>query len=709
MATLQKIRNRGSVLVAIVIGTALFAFIVGDALKSGGALFKGSESEIAVIAEKSISIKDFQDKVKHNQDISQMMSGQSSLSSEQMDRIREQTWQQFIQEIIMDKEFSDLGLEISSEELFDLVQGQNISPIIREIFKDENGLIDKSRIITTLKQLINAPDGTPQKTYWLNIEEQIKSSRQVEKYNELIQKSLYISDARAKQILTRSSKKVDFSYIVKSYSTISDSSVNVSNDEIKEYYNSHKYLFDQAESRNIAYVTFPITPSDEDKLDSKKYIDKIVNEFSTAKENKDFVNLNSDEKFNSDFISNSEISNAELATFAATAKINDVYGPYEENGAYRLAKVNNIKMLPDSVKARHILIKPINNDYATAKKTADSLANILKKGGDFAAMAQKYSDDKGSAVNGGDLGWFGPKQMVQPFSDTCFFAKKDAINVVLTQFGAHIVQVTKQNKTVRKVQLAMVVRNIEPSQKTYNKIYAKAVKFAQSAETLEAFNAQVEKDQLIKRIGSNIKKNDQSLAGLESPRMLIKDVYNSDNINSVVTDKDGKAVYEFGNNYVVSVLTEINEEGTSSINKVASIIKSELIRKKKAEIITKELAKSTQGSNSLLSVAQKQGLNVQEATDISFESFQIPGAGIEPNIIATAINSKKGTISNPIIGNQGVYVILVNNETIETVTPESIAKLKEQMKGMLMYRTQYQTMSVLRKNANIEDKRYKFY
>jgi len=709
MATLQKIRNRGSVLVAIVIGTALFAFIVGDALKSGGALFKSSQSEIAVIAEESISIKDFQNKVKHNQNISQMMSGQSSLTSEQMDQIREQTWQQLIQEIVMDKEYAELGLEISSEELFDLVQGDNISPIIKQIFRDESGNVNKTRIIKTLKQLINAPDGTPQKTYWLNIESQIKSARQLEKYNELIQKSLYITDARAKQILTASSKKVDFSYVVKKYSTISDSSIHVTNDEIKEYYESHKYLFEQKESRKIAYVTFPINPSNEDRLESKKYVDKIVNEFSATKENKDFVNLNSDEKFNGAYLSNSEISNSDLATFTKKAKKNAVFGPYEDNGSYKLAKINDIKMLPDSVKARHILIRPINNDYPTAKKTADSLANLLRKGANFSKLAQKYSADKGSAVNGGDLGWFGPRQMVQPFSDTCFFAKKRAIKVVLTQYGAHIVQVTKQNKKVKKVQFATVVRNIEPSQKTYNKTYAKAVKFAQSVKDEETFNTEIEKGKLTKRIGSNIKKNDKTLAGLETPRILIKDVFNSEDINALVADKEGKAIYEFGNNYVVALLTEINEEGTSSINKVASTIKREIIRKKKADIISKELAKSTKGSNSLLSVAQKQNLGVQEATDISFESFQVPGAGIEPNLIATATMSKKGAISSPIKGNQGVYVLVVNNITKEVITKEAIAQLKQKMNGMLMYRTQYQSMSALRKNANIEDKRYKFY
>jgi len=708
MATLQKIRNRG-VLIATVIGTALFAFIAGDALKNGSSWFNSSKSEIAVIADESISIKDFQGKVKHNQDISQMMSGQSALSSEQMDQIREQTWQQLVQEIVMNKEYEALGIDISSEELFDLVQGENLSPIIRQIFKDETGNVDKTRIISTLKQLINAPDGTPQKAYWLNIENQIKSARQAEKYNELVQKSLYITDARAKQILTSSSKKVDFSYIVKKYSSVNDKDVEVSNAEIQKYYDEHKYLFEQNEARKIAYVTFPITPSSEDNAEAKKYIDELATEFNTVKDNKEYVNLNSDAKFNASYIKAKEIGNTELSAFASKAKVNSIYGPYEEEGAYKLAKINSVKMLPDSVKARHILIKPINNDYAAAKNFADSLVKLLKKGTKFATLAEKHSADKGSAVNGGDLGWFGPKQMVQPFSDTCFFAKKNAINVVLTQYGAHIVQVTRQGKKVRKVQIATVTRNIEPSQKTYNQTYAKAVKFAQSVKDANSFDTEIEKSKLTKRIGSNIKKNDKQLAGLEAPRMLIKDIYTTEDVNALVTDKDGKGIYELGNKYVVALLTEISEKGISPVNKVSATIKRELIRRKKADIITKEIAIATKGSNSLLSVGQKQGLAVQEATDISFQSFQVPGAGIEPNLIATAVQSPKGKISAPITGNQGVYVLVVNNETKEAVTKEAIAQLKQQMNGMLKYRTQYQSMSALRENANIEDMRYKFY
>jgi peptidyl-prolyl cis-trans isomerase D len=708
MATLQNIRNRG-VLIATVIGLALFAFIAGDAFKSAGAWFKGSQSEVAVIAEESVSIKDFQNKVKHNQNISQMMSGQSALSSEQMDRIREQTWQQLVQETIMTKEYEALGIDVEAQELFDLVQGENISPIIRQVFKDENGNLDKTKIITVLKQLMAAPDGSAQKMYWLNIEKQIKAARQLEKYNEFITKSLYITKASAKQSLEASSKKVDFSYIVKNYTSISDSAINVSEDEINEYYESHEYLFQQKETRNLAYVSFPIIPSEEDRIESEKYIQELVGEFAGTTDNKEYVNLNSDLKFVPAYISANEITNKELSAFTKKAKLNEMFGPYENNGSYSICKINDIKMLPDSVKARHILIQPINNDLAAAQTKADSIVKLLKRGAKFSTLANKFSADKGSADKGGDLGWFAANQMVAQFSDACFFAKKKDIKVVKTQYGVHVIQILNQTKKIRKAQLAIVSKTIEASQKTYNNIYSQAVKFAQSSTDLDSFNAGIEKEKYTKRIGSHITKNDKTLAGLEMSRPLIKDAYASEEVNKAITAKDGKAIYELGNAYVVAVLTDISEKGTSPIAKVASTIKRELIRRKKAVILSKDLASATKGCKSLLSLAQKQGLTVKEANDISFATFQVPGAGIEPKLIATATMTTKGQISAPIEGNQGVYVLVVNNEKTEAISEEAITLAQTQMKSMYMYRTQYQAMAALRKNANIEDKRYKFY
>lgn len=708
MATLQNIRNRGGLLVSIIIGLALVAFIVGDALSSGASVFNRSRNQIGEIAGEGISIRDYQNKVAKNEEIVKMMNRISALNDEQQSMLRENTWQQIVMENIMNKEYEELGIEVSGEELYDMLLGENMNPAVRQMFADPNtGAIDLNRARSIIKSLIDAPANTPQKTYWLNLEEQIATSRKQEKYNNLLSKALYTTDAQAQEAAEDNAVKSDISYIVKNYSSIEDSTLNVSESEIKEYYNSRKKLFEQPEARKIVYVNFDVEASPDDYSETASWAKELMDEFAAASSPAEFVDLSSDKKFDGTYYKKDEIANDSLATFIFS-NTQGVFGPYLEDNSYRISRLADKRMLPDSVRARHILIAAQDNNYAQAKGLADSLAQVLKKGGDFEALARQYSADQNSAVNGGDLGWFGPKMMVQPFSDTVFFAKPKDIKVVMTQYGAHIVQVTAQAKPVEKVQIATVIKEIVPSQKTTNKIYNDARNFASTIQTAEDFDKKVAETGLTKRTAT-LNKNDKSIAGMDNARDLVRQAYLSDKLNNVIYTNENSNIFETGNKYTIAVLTEIDEEGIAPLQSVASTIKRELIRKKKAEILKKELESAISGSESLLSVAQKAGLDVKEAPEITFNSFQIPGAGIEPKVIATASLLEEGTISAPIEGTQGVYVILVNNRTQEEINPDAVAQTKAMMTQSNMYRANYQALQALLKNAEVKDTRYKFY
>lgn len=707
MATLQKIRNRG-VFIGIIIGGALFAFIAGDALKSGGSLLTNSRNEMAEIAGESVNIRDFQNRFNHNIEVAKLMSGQSSIPSEQTERLREQTWQQMVQEMVMNQEYEELGISVSSDELFDMIQGRNIDPTIRQMFQNENGTIDKEQVVATLQKLINAPKGTPQKEYWLNIEKAMSTQRTLTKYNSLIQKGLYMPNALVKNLAEKGSKKVDINYVVKNYNLIPDSTVSVSDGEIKTYYNDHKDLFKQTESRRIDYVPFTIEPSTDDYKATEKWLADIKADFVSESNNIQFVELNGDSDFNAFYFKKDEITNKELAEFAFSGKKNDVTEVYFENEAYKLAKINEIKMLPDSVKARHILIRAINGDYPTAQAKADSLKSLIEKGSRFDDLAKANSDDQGSAVNGGDLGWFTQGKMVQPFNDAAFNAKKNEVTVVLTQFGAHVIQVTKKGKAVKKVQLAIVDRKVEASNKTIQTAYAQARTFAGNNLERDAFLKAIS-DQKLQRRTANLKKDTKSIPGLENSRELVRAAYNTDDMETVLLNGDNSAVFEFGDKFVVAILSDIKEEGYSSVNDVATTIRREVRKEKKAKMMIAEMKKASQGAQSLLSVAQKEGLEVKTATGISFTSFQIPGAGIEPKVISTAAQIEKGKISEPVEGNQGVYMLLVTNEAKDEVTNETVESFKSRLEQGYQYRTNYQAYQALKENANVVDKRYKFY
>jgi peptidyl-prolyl cis-trans isomerase D len=706
MAALQTIRDRGGLLISIVIGLALAAFIIGDALSSGSSVFNSERNQAGEIAGESVSIMDYQNMVSQQEELIKAMNGLSALNEEQQTMLRNNIWQQLVMTKLMDAEYEEIGLGVSSEELYDIMLGDNMSPSIRQLFADPTtGTVDKERARTIVSQILESPD-QGQKAYWLNMEKEIGENRKLTKYHDLVGKALFITDEQATENAAGNVSKADISYIVKNYNTIDDSTISISNKEIETYYQENQARFQQEESRRIAYVNFDIDPSGEDYAETEKAVAELVDEFAASDEPMEFVNLTSDRKADLAYYKKSELGNDSVANYLFAHK-NRVYGPYLENNAYKISRVGSVKMLPDSVRARHILIAPQNNNYAQAKAVADSLANLLKKGANFEQLARANSTDQNSAVNGGDLGWFNQRTMVQPFSDTVFFAKRNEIKVVVTQFGAHVVQVTQRAKPVEKIQVATIEKEITPSNKTTNKIYNDARHFASQIANAEDFNKQAEEQGLTKRIAT-VNKNDKTIAGMDNARDMIRQIYLAEEPGLVKTT-DESIIFTNGNKYTVAILTQIDEEGTTPIRQVSATIKRILMQQKKAELLKKELAGLMSGSESLLSVAQKAGVDVKEAAEVSFNSFQIPGAGIEPRVIAAASVTEQGKLSMPIEGNQGVYVLMVNSRTNEEVTPEMVQEARTNMTQMNLYRANYQAVQAIIKHGEVKDQRYKFY
>ncbi|MDE7073881.1 MAG: SurA N-terminal domain-containing protein, partial [Odoribacter sp.] len=360
MAALQTIRNRGGILVSVIIGLALLAFILNDAFSSSSSIFSSDRNQVGEIAGEGISVMEFQERVNKNEEMVKSMNGLASLNEEQQTMLRNNTWQQLVMEKLMNREYEEAGIEVSGDELYDITLGNNMSPSVRQLFADPNtGDVDIARAREIIKTLLEAPDNNPQKAYWLNLEEEISNTRKMAKYNALLAKALYITDPQANENVAGNAAKSDISYVVKNYSTIEDSTISVSNSEIKEYYNKHQKRFEQPESRRIVYVNFDIEPSGEDFADTEKAVAELVEEFAASEEPLEFVNLASDQRADYNYYRKDEIQNENVASHL-TAKANrgSVYGPYLENNAYKISRIAHVRMLPDSVRARHILIRP---------------------------------------------------------------------------------------------------------------------------------------------------------------------------------------------------------------------------------------------------------------------------------------------------------------------------------------------------------------
>jgi peptidyl-prolyl cis-trans isomerase D len=705
MSALQFLRERAGVLVAGVIGLSLFIFVVSDFFGRGRGqrMQQRRYYEIGNINGERVSYQDFEQRIQNLQEIYKL-SGTSNIDEATSESMREQMWQQMVRERILDVQYKDLGVGVSDEELNELVFGNDPHPIVRQLFTDrQTGQFNKSILVSFLKS--TETDETAKK-YWLFFENEIVTNRLNVKYNNLVTKGLYVTSKQADFENNLALKTVDFSFILKNFASIPDSSVKYSETEIRNYYDKHKGNYKKTAQRDIEYVTFDNTPSDDDKAQAKQWIDKTKVEFAEATDPVLFINSTSDNRLTGYFAPLNEIPDT-LRNFVKKENKKEVFGPYLENGSYKLAKLLDFADRPDSVHARHILISPKQNlSQEMVKTKADSLLKLIKSGKPFATIATTFSDDQGSAQVGGDLGWFKEGRMVLAFNDACFTAKKGDLITVTTSYGIHIIEIIDQSKKVRKYNIGILDRKIVPSSLTTQKVYGEASRFAGNNKTYEKFTKAVAELNLNKRVANNITPQQKTLPGLEKPRQLIMSLFQAEK-GKIILDASQQAVFEIGDKYVIAYCTRVTEEGPAPMADVENDIRYNIIRDKKADLISSELKKMITPDKTLDDIARSAGVTVQEATRINFRSYSVPGAGVEPALIAASSVADQGIIAGPITGLNGVYLITVNNVT--TSPGEDLKLLKSRLMSTFEMRGSYEAYDALRKNANIIDKRYKFY
>jgi peptidyl-prolyl cis-trans isomerase D len=708
MATLENIRKKGT-LVAAVIGFALLAFILGDAVKSGSSFFRQSQFDIAKVKGKTLSVQDFNKKFDEVSEIYKSRSG-GVLEEDTRENIRNQVWEQMLREVILGDEYKELGLAVSSDELYDMVQGNNIDPTIRQLFQNpETGEFNRGNVIQFLKNL-DKQENAANRDYWLFIENEIKTKRIYEKYSNLIAKGLFVTDKETELENTFKSYKASIKYITESFNNLSDSAIKVPESEIKAYYEKHKKDYKQEESRDVEYVAFEIKPSSQDVEDTRKSIETLKEEFAVTENIEQFIKRNDpDNPFDKKHYKEDQLP-TNLSVFIINAQINDVYGPYMENNSFKIAKLSEIKELSDTVKARHILIKVKNfNDKAEvdlAKAKIDSLKKLLKSGGDFEKLAKDNSMD-GSASKGGDLGWFKEGDMVGAFNDSCFYGKKGDIKVIETQFGIHLVEIVDQGPKTKKYQIATLNRQIVASQETRDSIFRLSTVFASQNSSVDKFEKAIADQGLNKKLASNISPLAKGIPGLENARELVRAAFKAEK-NTIIKDEQNNPIFEIGDNYIIAKLAIVREKGLATFDQVSGMLKVEVIKDKKGEMLSQKMKAKVAPGKTIESIASELSLEVKDAQDITFNSYQLQGAGFEPNIVAAATTLGKDKVSEPIIGAAGVFVISVTN----TSGPDPLTNINNERNNSmknLRSRANYQLYPALKEISEIEDMRAKFF
>ena len=730
MSILERLRKRSGLLVAIV-GIALMAFVLTGLFSSPNSIFGGGGQMVGEISGHKIKYETFKPKVDEAIENQKRQSGKTTLTESETDGIVQQVWNQQINEFVMTKEYEKLGIAVSDEELYDLMVEHPHSALVRQLSDPQTGRAVQRFADPQTGQLSSAKlkEFTQSMTdeeeaQWAQLENYIRQVRIIEKYNNLVKKGLYVTTAVAKREYIAQSTNANIKYVVKNYKLVADSTIKPTDAELNEYYSSHQSEFKQEASRKIEYVSYDIAPSQEDFDNAKKDMEKIAADFKGQKGNEDssFVVSESDSRFFDMNYHTPGTLSPQIDTMMFKADVGTVYGPYLENGTYLVAKLTAAKTSADSAKIRHLLVAYAGSGASEtkrtkeeAKKLADSLLAAIKGGkGKFADLVEKYSDDRGKTKpadkkdgeyymgKGGDYGWVNPKSRFVPeFIDAGLDNKKGDVVIAESQFGYHIIEVLDSKGSQRKVRVATIDKKVEPSSKTITAVYSEANKFAGTNTTNELFQKAVIDQKLNKRIADNIKESDRTIAGLENPKTLIRWAY--ENKKGTVSEP-----LEFGSKYIVAVLTDVREKGIAPMDQVKDALTEKVVRQKKAEMFTKEFNDAMAGGADINAVAAKLKLAVEQAPNVNFYTAAIPGSTNEPAVMGVVSTLKAKTMSKPVTGREGVFLVYVDAVTPAPEQKDYKAQQTMQISQM-QPRVDYEVFDALKENANISEHIVRFF
>jgi peptidyl-prolyl cis-trans isomerase D len=702
MALINKIRERSGLAIGLV-AIAMGFFIVGtDILGPNSAILGNNKTDVGEIAGETIERERYQaqiDQIKYNYTVNY---GRNPSESE-MYSIRQQAWDYLIVKVAFQEQYDELGLQVTDDEQWDMVQGNNVAFEIKQAFTDPaTGEFQRDRVISYLKQINQMP--AAQQASWYMFEQDLKPSRLRIKYDNLLVKTTYATEEEAKKQYQEETAVAEVKYLYIPYYSVSDSSVTVEDSELKSYLKEHQEEYTVEESRDFSYVTVPIVPSADDTTFFQQEMDRLKEDFKASSDDSLFARNNSDGEV---FFSRQSVDELPrmLQINYSNLSENDVRGPYFVDGNFMLYKVSEItEDTTGAVKASHILIKWNDESdaaKATAKSKAQGILNQLRRGGDFEQLAIENSQD-GSAQSGGDLGWFGKGKMVKPFEDAAFGATSTGLinRLVETQFGYHIIKVTeKLNKNLYHV--ASIQREITPSENTRNKAFRRADYLASTSGNYNEFIENAERDSLLVYNAESVGKNDRRFNDVGNARGVIQWVYNNADIGQV------SDVIEIEDQYIIASLTKITEAGPASLEAVKEQIEPKVKNEKKAKIIIGKLAEMT-GTLDEMKSQYGSDASVYSSSDLKFSTNSLPSIGFAPLAVGTAFSLESGQRSAPVVEENGVVIIEMINMT---QAPEiaDYSTYKNQLEQRNSSRVSYNAGEAIKEKADIKDFRYRFF
>ena len=665
MASLQRIRNHGALLITIV-GLAMLAFILGDFLNSGSSFFNRSRENVGVIEGQKIHYTEYEAAKEQLTEVYKIETGRSDFDEDMQVQIRNQVWNMMLMDYTMRAQADKIGMDVTADELSELCIGDNIHQIIRgrRAFYDENGQFNRDAVVNLLQAINEGNEDAEMnanlkqaKTYWLYWEKAVRISYMQEKYTNLLQHLLKANSLDAEYAFNSRQNGVSAEYAMQPYFTVADSLVKVSEGDIKKLYNQHKEQYKQTPNRAIKYIAFDIVPSEADFQAARDLMTKLQNEFKTTDDISLVVNTNSDIMYDGrDYSEQTVPAQFKEFAFGKGAKTGDCTDILFENNTYAMARIMQAGYsMPDSVELKAIV-----------------------EGG----------EDQ-------ELGWFKASDLPKNIYEPAFAGKRGTRFTVAQGMGEQTYEIMDIGKPTPKVKLAILAREVTPSSKTYSIIYNNAKQFIVNNGDAEALETAAQEAGMAVIPQYNLTKTTDKIGQLKNSRPIVRWAFEA---------KEGQVsdVFECGQQFVVAALTEVNDGEYRPLNAVRAELTYEATNNAKAAYIKKQL----KGAESLEAAAEKMGQKIQSVERVTLADSRFGTAGMEPAVIGKTIALGENALSEPIQGNMGVFVVKTGaaNNSSDTFVPENE---KAQLASRFAY-LPYQAMQLIEDKAKVEDNRANF-
>ena len=668
MATLQSIRNHGTILL-VVVGVAMLAFILGDFLNSGSSFFNKNRENVAEIAGHQVHYTEYEAAKEQLQEVYKIETGTNDINEDLTIQLRNQAWQMMLMDYTLREQAEKIGMDVTADELSELCIGANPHQIIqqRRAFYDETGKFNRFALVNFLNSLANEPEDAEQaasmqqaKNYWMYWENAVRLTYLQEKYTNLLSNMVTANNLDAKYAYEARQTSVDAQYVQQPYYAIADSLVKVTESDIKKLYNERKELYKQTPNRTIEYVSFAIVPSAEDYANVEKLIKSIENDFRTKEDVAAIVNSNSDVLYDGRDYSVETIP-AEYKDFA--------FGKGVKKGA-----CTELTFANDTYSIARVMDCGYNK--------ADSVKLVLVA-----------NDENTEDV---ELGWYKASDLQKNIAEPAFNGKKGTTFTVASGMGEQTFKIAEISKATPKVKLAILSRKVTASSKTYGALYNEAKQFVVANNNADSLHQAALAQGLSATPVYALNENTDKVNDLKNSRAIVRWAFEA---------KEGQVsdVFECGDQFVVAALTEVNDGEYRPLEAVRAELVMAATNNKKAEYIINQL----QGVSTLEAAAELFDTDVKTAEGISLSSLRFGAAGVEPAVIGTALALEANTMSAPVKGTNGVYVLTVGEKKVAETALDAAQEIM-QLNMRTSYSLPYQAVSLLEEEAEVVDNRARF-